>query len=222
MASRLNSSTTTRTSTPQRPPNAEAGPSTPLRPSLASKPSSPAKLASRHASSSSVSSIQRPPSSIGQPTRPPSVVAIPPVSSRAPTPQELRRVSSPTASATQPPLSPARTEALLPGVPSRPEPLRSLSSALSASQAMPPPPPPIRAGSPSKRAPTPDAESSTAVFAQKRELDELRIKVRILENRRAEDQDRIKTMEARAAEADTLRAARVKLQGTLRSMLAMR
>lgn len=37
--------------------------------------------------------------------------------------------------------------------------------------------------------------------------------MRILENRRIEDQERIKVMEARAAEADTLRAARVKLQG---------
>lgn len=67
--------------------------------------------------------------------------------------------------------------------------------------------------SPVKRAEMPDMESSSAVFAQKRELDELRIKVRLLEGRRAEDQDRIKSMEARAAEADTLRAARVKLQG---------
>ena len=57
-------------------------------------------------------------------------------------------------------------------------------------------------------------ESSIAVFAQKRELDELRIKVRLLEGRRMEDQERIKVMEAKAAEADTLRAARVKLQGT--------
>ena len=56
-------------------------------------------------------------------------------------------------------------------------------------------------------------ESSIAVFAQKREVDELRIKVRLLEGRRAEDQEKIKVMEAKAAEADTLRAARVKLQG---------
>jgi dynactin 1 len=79
---------------------------------------------------------------------------------------------------------------------------------------MPPPPPPTnRAASPVKRAETPDKESAGAIFGQKRELDELRIKVRLLESRRAEDQDRIKSMEARAAEADTLRAARVKLQG---------
>jgi hypothetical protein len=64
-----------------------------------------------------------------------------------------------------------------------------------------------------KRAQTPNDESSVAHFAQKRELDELRIKVRLLEGRRVEDQERIKVMEAKAAEADTLRAARVKLQG---------
>lgn len=91
--------------------------------------------------------------------------------------------------------------------------MRSLSSVLSDSQAMPPPPAPIRAGSPQKRPASPDKETSTAIFAQKRESDELRIKIRILENRRIEDQERIKVMEARAAEADTLRAARVKLQG---------
>jgi dynactin 1 len=81
---------------------------------------------------------------------------------------------------------------------------------------MPPPPVPYRATSPVKRAQTPSGveESSIAVFAQKRELDELRIKVRLLEGRRMEDQEKIKVMEAKAAEADTLRAARVKLQGT--------
>jgi len=81
---------------------------------------------------------------------------------------------------------------------------------------MPPPPVPYKATSPTKRAQTPSGveEASIAVFAQKRELDELRIKVRLLEGRRAEDQEKIKVMEAKAAEADTLRAARVKLQGT--------
>jgi dynactin 1 len=78
---------------------------------------------------------------------------------------------------------------------------------------MPPPPVPNRAGSPTKRSQTPVDESQVAVFAQKRELDELRIKVRLLEGRRAEDQERMKVLEAKAAEADTLRAARVKLQG---------
>jgi len=73
----------------------------------------------------------------------------------------------------------------------------------------------MRASSPTKRAQTPAGveESSIAVFAQKRELDELRIKVRLLEGRRSEDQERLKVMEAKASEADALRAARVKLQG---------
>jgi len=60
---------------------------------------------------------------------------------------------------------------------------------------------------------TPDEHGSSATFALKRELEELRIKVRILETRRSEDQDRLKAMEAKALEADALRAARVKLQG---------
>lgn len=49
---------------------------------------------------------------------------------------------------------------------------------------------------------------------QKRELDELRIKTRILESRRAEDQERMRDLEVRAEEAETLKAARGKLQGT--------
>lgn len=53
----------------------------------------------------------------------------------------------------------------------------------------------------------------------KHELEELRIKVRILEGRKVEDQDRIRSLEMKAAEADTLRSARVKLQGQLAATL---
>jgi len=60
--------------------------------------------------------------------------------------------------------------------------------------------------------PSSDKEASAASFASKRELEELRIKARILENRKTEDQDRIKSLEVKVGEADTLRAARVKLQ----------
>jgi len=60
---------------------------------------------------------------------------------------------------------------------------------------------------------TPDEQSAAATFALKREVEELRIKVRILEARRSEDQERLKSVEAKALEADALRAARVKLQG---------
>lgn len=84
---------------------------------------------------------------------------------------------------------------------------RSLSSALS-------PVLPIDSGEPA-RAPTPDRESTATNFAQKREVEELKIKIRILENRRNEDQERIKSLEGKVGEADALRAARVKLQGEL-------
>ncbi|BEJ01948.1 hypothetical protein CcaverHIS631_0606300 [Cutaneotrichosporon cavernicola] len=64
--------------------------------------------------------------------------------------------------------------------------------------------------------PSPSNPSSpltpTAVFAQKRELEELRIKVRLLESHRTEDQATIKGLEKRAAEGDSLPAIRAKLQ----------
>jgi dynactin 1 len=50
------------------------------------------------------------------------------------------------------------------------------------------------------------------VFAHKRELEELRIKIRLLESHRVEDQATIKELEKRAAEADQLPAIRAKLQ----------
>lgn len=81
---------------------------------------------------------------------------------------------------------------------------------------MPPPPVPDAVASssrPASRAVSYDIESGGPAFAQKRELEELRIKVRILEGRKTEDQERIKQLESRVTEADTLRAARIKLQG---------
>lgn len=50
------------------------------------------------------------------------------------------------------------------------------------------------------------------MHAQKRELEELRIKLRLLEARRAEDQERIKSLEKKASEGDQLAAIRAKLQ----------
>jgi hypothetical protein len=46
-----------------------------------------------------------------------------------------------------------------------------------------------------------------------RELDELKIKLRQLELRRAEDQERIKGLEMKALEAENFAQARGKLQG---------
>ncbi|GMK57406.1 hypothetical protein CspeluHIS016_0402400 [Cutaneotrichosporon spelunceum] len=71
-------------------------------------------------------------------------------------------------------------------------------------------PPSPRSPLTSRRALSPD--SSVAVFAQKRELEELRIKVRLLESHRAEDHATIKGLEKRAAEGDSLPAIRAKLQ----------
>lgn len=51
------------------------------------------------------------------------------------------------------------------------------------------------------------------MHAQRRELDEVRIKLRLLEARRAEDQERIKGLEKKATEGDQLAAIRAKLQG---------
>lgn len=84
----------------------------------------------------------------------------------------------------------------------RPAQQRSLSSVLS----------PKLPAAEAVRPASPDKESAAAAFALKRELEELRIKVRLLESRRSEDQERIKGLESKAGEADALRAARVKLQ----------
>lgn len=53
------------------------------------------------------------------------------------------------------------------------------------------------------------------MFAQKRELEELRIKVRLLETRRNEDQERINHLEKVSNDADQLHAVRAKLQSEL-------
>ncbi len=53
----------------------------------------------------------------------------------------------------------------------------------------------------------------TVTAATAREVDELRIKLRLLEARRADDQDRIKGLELKAIEAENFAQARVKLQG---------
>lgn len=62
------------------------------------------------------------------------------------------------------------------------------------------------------RPPSPDEEHTLS--AQKRELEELRIKIRILESKKHEDQEKIRDLETRVGEADSLKAARVRLQGT--------
>lgn len=133
--------------------------------------------------------------------RPPSVAETA-TSSRAPTPLADESRQDADTRAMPPPSVPSHRA----GSPAtaRPAVQRSISSALS----------PVLQGEQGEalRAPTPDRESAATSFAQKRELEELRIKIRILESRRTEDQERIKSLESKAGEADALRAARVKLQ----------
>lgn len=119
-----------------------------------------------------------------------SIVSAPPGRISSPT----RRVVSPTPSTSQQ----SRT--------------RSISSAFVA----PPDPATLEQASTQpqllSKSPSPDEEHYS--LAQKRELEELRIKIRILENKKHEDQEKIRDLETRVGEADSLKAARVRLQGT--------
>ena len=94
-------------------------------------------------------------------------------------------------------------------------PTRSISSALSPTIPSTHSPKEPEHQSSIARSPSPDKESSAAAFVHKREVEELKIKLRLLESRRTEDQERIKSLESKVGEADTLRAARVKLQGEI-------
>ncbi|OXG26855.1 dynactin 1 [Cryptococcus neoformans] len=117
-----------------------------------------------------------------------SIVSAPPGRISSPT----RRVVSPTPSTSQQ----SRT--------------RSISSAFVA----PPDPATLEQASTQpqllSKSPSPDEEHYS--LAQKRELEELRIKIRILENKKHEDQEKIRDLETRVGEADSLKAARVRLQ----------
>ncbi|WVQ65710.1 uncharacterized protein L199_003888 [Kwoniella botswanensis] len=106
-----------------------------------------------------------------------------------------RRVVSPTPSLT--------------GISPRPIPTRSISSTLSPAFELETP---SNATQQNQAPSAGDSPEKDITFTQKRELEELRIKIRILENRKHEDQEKIKVLEGRVGEADTLRAARVKLQ----------
>jgi hypothetical protein len=59
----------------------------------------------------------------------------------------------------------------------------------------------------------PPVEGRTRPPILAREIDELRIKLRVLEARRGEDQERIKGLELKAIEAENFAQARGKLQG---------
>ncbi|KIR75777.1 dynactin 1 [Cryptococcus deuterogattii CA1014] len=68
----------------------------------------------------------------------------------------------------------------------------------------------------------PSSEEEDTLFAQKRELEELRIKIRILENKKHEDQEKIRDLETRVGEADSLKAARARDLQSENSMLETR
>ncbi|WVQ96736.1 hypothetical protein IAU59_003843 [Kwoniella sp. CBS 9459] len=195
-ASAATPSTLTRTTSSgnifKRPPSvAAARAPTPLTPQLEEEPQPPARAPA--------------PRNVISPPPPPSTGAA--ASSRqavSPPPVSGRRIISPTPSAS------AATS-------SRPIPQRSISSALSpAIELSMQPEHPANNGTASR--PASPEKDAAANFAQKRELDELRIKIRIMENRKHEDQERIKSLESRVGEADTLRAARVKLQAKFQEL----
>jgi dynactin 1 len=195
-------STNARTTSPLKPSLSAASavsvPATPPRKvATASVDPSPSRPDVRKASISAATgaaparTVQRPPS-VAETTR----------SSRAPTPAQDGRADLDSRAMPPPPIPSVRVAS---PVTERPSQQRSLSSVLSPSLPV----------SEVARPPSPDKESTAAAFALKRELEECRIKVRILETRRSEDQERIKGLESKAGEADALRAARVKLQGEL-------
>ena len=206
------SASTTRAGSPLKPAvQPQAGPSTPARKVSSTSQTSPTPSTVRKASTASSA---RPPSTVFK--RPPSVAEAPSTVRRVSSPvkgivedaKESRTVVSPvpTSRATSPTTS-------VTGAP----PMRSISGALSNASV----PHQTSAVAGPSRSPSPDKEHA-AVFAQKRELEELRIKVRLLETHKTQDQARIRELEGMMGEADALRAARVKLQGWCRYLYPIR
>jgi dynactin 1 len=215
----VTSSTTTRNVTPTKsaPLGSKAGPSSPRRPQRAASSTGQAKAtaeANTEPSSRAAGPSSRPPSQAA--SRQPSTGNVPQTqatssSSRAPTPHaaDVDAVAMP----------PPTTSRVLSPTNDIPLPQRQTTLARTISASFTPTiPPPSEASVskpnlPSNIAAPVEQESAGVAFAQKREVEELRIKVRLLEGRRSEDQERIKALESKVGEADALRAARVKLQG---------
>ncbi|KAK8858530.1 hypothetical protein IAR55_002757 [Kwoniella newhampshirensis] len=238
-ATRVVSASASRTSSPQKPTIRPEAPSTPPRavssPSVRTAATPIAPPTARRASAAATpstrtkagTSFKRPPSVLGNSStsRAPTPLTAPTEEVESaptqglmlppPSPNSGRQVASPTpsTSSTRQVISPSPSTSAHPGF-SRSISTRSISAGLAPAtevQAITESSPHIDIGT---RPSSPEMENHTtaSVFTQKRELEELRIKVRILENRRHEDQERMKSLESRANEADTLRAARVKLQ----------
>ncbi|WWC88610.1 uncharacterized protein L201_003523 [Kwoniella dendrophila CBS 6074] len=226
-----------RPSIPATPPRAVSQPtSTPGQPSISRRASSTATPATGAGVSGRTSVtggvIKRPPSVAGRPstslttkleledtskdvpkrTGNMSPPPLPPPSSFTEPRQAISPIPPPSATSAQRVVSPTSS---LTRTASRPSlPTRSISSTLSPAFEIPdsieqPPTSKTVAGKEETPSNSPERDSA---FSQKRELEELRIKIRILENRKHEDQEKIKELEGRVGEADVLRAARVKLQ----------
>lgn len=220
IGSKPSSTSATSNSSPKK-PSSRAGPSTPTRTTsrTSASTSSPPIISRQISGASSSDPTPRPPAintfkrpdSPSEPTpiatrqaRPLSSLAIPndETSERLVSPAPVtRRVASPLGSGAE----------ALPAF--RLQPTRSFSSALAPR--LPPESSTLQSSATIavKADSSLTTESSAIGFTSKRELEELRIKIRILENRKTEDQERIRSLEAKVGEADTLRAARVKLQG---------
>nr|XP_019012815.1 dynactin 1 [Kwoniella pini CBS 10737]OCF51596.1 dynactin 1 [Kwoniella pini CBS 10737] len=233
--SRLSSAGPSRASSPQKPatrqatipetpPRAVSQPvSSPAQPSLARRASSTATPRTNVTSGTS----KRPPSVVGRAlTSLTSQVEIaeftqdiPKKSGNMSPPPLPRQVISPSPSTSgKRVVSPTPSTSSMVGISPRPIPTRSISSTLSPAFEFPPTPEVVSTTTPYQAASGELPDNDGGVFTQKRELEELRIKIRILENKKHEDQERIKVLESRVGEADTLRAARVKLQAKFQEL----
>ncbi|OCF42027.1 dynactin 1 [Kwoniella heveanensis CBS 569] len=163
------------------------------------------------------STQEQPAPSITQTLAARNVISLPPPSSTGAFAAPSRHVVSPPPASGRRIVSPTPSASGAGGLSSRPIPQRSISTTLSSAieLASSPEHPSIISTSSKPASPERDA---AATFAHKRELDEMRIKVRILENRKHEDQEKIRLLESRVGEADTLRAARVKLQAKFQEL----
>nr|XP_018262298.1 dynactin 1 [Kwoniella dejecticola CBS 10117]OBR84456.1 dynactin 1 [Kwoniella dejecticola CBS 10117] len=218
--------------TPATPPRAVSQPtSTPAQPSTARRASSAATPATSASGRASVTggTYKRPPSVAGRAStslaaqiESEEVSADPPKSYGNMSPPPIpRQIASPSPAALgKRVVSPTPSTSSVAGISPRPIPTRSISSTLSPAFELASTPEMPTTTTTQQIVPgeSPEKDGSGAAFTQKRELEELRIKIRILENRKHEDQEKIKALESRVGEADILRAARVKLQAKFQEL----
>ncbi|KIR29722.1 dynactin 1 [Cryptococcus deuterogattii LA55] len=208
-AHRLTSASSSRPASPQKQPTAR--PTAPPTPSQTSRVLSASSSTEAVAPSTAPTTRRVSSSSSSRPSqgifkRPPSVLdgraltateEIEYVASHSLVSPPPGRISSPTRSVGSP----------APSISQRGR-TRSISSAF----VVPPNPATLKQAStqPQSLSRLPSSEEEDTLFAQKRELEELRIKIRILENKKHEDQEKIRDLETRVGEADSLKAARAR------------